>query len=166
MFVIDRWVLAHENHDIPREGLNISMTFPGKHPYLEAKTHVKPSFFPRNPPFLEGPSHRFTRAERPRRTASPGWTTFSRHILVPVRGIRSSAAIEKGGFFYWLVVDLPLRKILVRLDHHPNYWWNNMFQTSNQFLLDWLYVYIWWVVSTSLKNISQWEGWHPIYYGK
>ena len=25
---------------------------------------------------------------------------------------------------------------------------------------------IWLVVSTPLKNISQWEGWHPIYYGK
>ena len=25
---------------------------------------------------------------------------------------------------------------------------------------------IWWVVLTIFKNISQWEGWHPIYYGK
>ena len=34
---------------------------------------------------------------------------------------------------YWLVVDQPLWKILVRLDHHPNYWGKKvMFQTTTQ----------------------------------
>ena len=31
---------------------------------------------------------------------------------------------------------------------------------------DWVPLKIWLVVSTPPKNISQWEGWHPIYYGK
>ena len=41
-----------------------------------------------------------------------------------------------GEYHYWLVVYLPLCKILVRLDHHPNYWGKQkMFQTTNQIII-------------------------------